>query len=113
MSNPGDLNTPARWNAWANEQMQRARSAATLPAPPSGKRRMAKGAASWQDERRALKPQSQKKKINCLKHGGPFISEGPHNRICSRCKNSDDWQFGYLGGVQEGIAQPSQRRRET
>lgn len=30
----------------------------------------------------------------CLKCRGKFFSEGAGNRICSSCKNSDDWKSG-------------------
>lgn len=28
----------------------------------------------------------------CLRCGGEFASDGPHNRICTPCKGTDDWQ---------------------
>jgi len=30
----------------------------------------------------------------CLMCGEKFTSDGPHNRICRRCKNSQAWRQG-------------------
>lgn len=30
----------------------------------------------------------------CLLCGGKFASEGPHNRVCRRCKSSQMWRQG-------------------
>ncbi|MFQ5773611.1 MAG: hypothetical protein ACE5GS_03740 [Kiloniellaceae bacterium] len=30
----------------------------------------------------------------CLLCGGEFPSEGPHNRICRKCKSSQVWRQG-------------------
>lgn len=30
----------------------------------------------------------------CLKCRGPFFSDGPGNRICGACKNTDEWKSG-------------------
>lgn len=39
----------------------------------------------------------------CLRCAEAFRSEGAHNRVCDRCKESDDWQTGpdcQLGSLQ-------------
>jgi len=32
----------------------------------------------------------------CLKCGGPFPSDGPHNRVCKRCKGNQEWREGRV-----------------
>ena len=36
------------------------------------------------------KPKSRR----CLMCGDHFTSEGPHNRICKKCKSSANWREG-------------------
>jgi len=49
------------------------------------------------------KPESinkkEKAKKNCMMCYKPFMSEGNHNRICSGCKETDDWHYGNDYGV--------------
>lgn len=33
------------------------------------------------------------RRIKCLRCGKPFLSRGPHNRICRRCKYDRDFQI--------------------
>ncbi len=40
----------------------------------------------------ARRPDPQSRK--CLMCGETFASEGPHNRICSRCKLTRTWREG-------------------
>lgn len=37
----------------------------------------------------------------CMTCEETFKSEGSHNRICRKCKSTDDWRFGSLitGGL--------------
>lgn len=36
-----------------------------------------------------IKKTEQRKQRRCLTHGGMFMSDGPHNRICPTCTNSN------------------------
>ncbi len=44
---------------------------------------------------------AKKEKVekNCMMCYKPFMSEGNHNRICSGCKETDDWHYGNDYGV--------------
>lgn len=46
--------------------------------------------AKWRadDQRDRLEREARKKSRSCLTCGATFISEGPHNRMCSPCRAS-------------------------
>jgi|TARA_X000001382_G_scaffold95276_1_gene69724 hypothetical protein len=39
-------------------------------------------------------PTKKKKKRNCMMCYNPFLSEGIHNRICTKCKETEYYQSG-------------------
>ena len=41
------------------------------------------------------KGKRKRKKRKCLRCGKEFLSEGPHNRLCSSCKKINE-SIGYL-----------------
>lgn len=52
--------------------------------------RLARAYAAEQERKMRATP---KKKRTCLCCGAPFMSEGPHNRLCSRCRSKDDYML--------------------
>lgn len=46
------------------------------------------------EETRAA-PRSREQPRRCLVCGADFPSEGAHNHVCKRCKNSQAWRQGY------------------
>ena len=53
----------------------------------------------WKTGYKKVKSKKEKKKRDCMMCYKPFMSEGNHNRICWRCKNTDDWAYGNDYGV--------------
>jgi hypothetical protein len=47
-------------------------------------------------ESKHSKPRQERRRIPCLTCRGLFLSEGPHNRMCPRCRwhHRDDGSFG-------------------
>lgn len=48
----------------------------------------------------ALNHEAKKKKRPCLRCRAPFMSEGPHNRLCPSCRTGSDpldWMSGLIG----------------
>lgn len=39
----------------------------------------------------------QRRRRSCLMHGGEFMSEGRHHRICDQCKKLPAWRLGTVG----------------
>jgi len=40
-------------------------------------------------------PRGEEQPRRCLVCGAEFRSEGAHNHVCKRCKNSQAWRQGY------------------
>ena len=53
----------------------------------------------WKTGYKKPKPKVDKKERECMMCYKPFISEGKHNRICSACKETDDWHYGNDYGI--------------
>ena len=48
----------------------------------------------WKTGYKKPKPKLDKKERDCMMCYNPFLSEGIHNRICTKCKETEYYQSG-------------------